>query len=197
MLPSKRAPPAVIAGIEPRHVGDDRLLAGKDGDAADLGSCRFEKGVSEPQLTQQRHGGSREKLATHFAAWERRFLDDGNRPAGAREEQRRRRARRPSTDDDGVMPHASATNVCVKGPLRRSLSRHRGSRGQSAVNSRSRNPARTLTRASWRVTPLQPSNPSSDAPIAAAVDRRGSHAMKRLVCSDARPRSSKSSRSRK
>ncbi len=104
--------------------------------------------------------------ATDLAPRERLLFNQRYRPSRRGKQNRGRAAGRPRTDDDGVVIglHAcarrTAANVCEKSRASVSLSCHPPSSGQHAESSRSRNPARTLSTASRRVTSLAPMAPT-------------------------------------
>src|ERR1019366_5208146 len=103
-------------------------------------------------------------LAADLAPREALPLDEGDRPAGARQEDGRARPGRPGADDDDIetrahrsAPFREAQKQCVKSPSSYSSSSHAlAAPGQAPLSSRPTKPARTLSTASSRVTALAP-----------------------------------------
>src|SRR5688572_16105833 len=144
------------------------------------------KFIADPERRQYRKIAGGNASAANLAPRETLLFDQGHRPSRRCKQDRGRAASRPRTDDDGVVfgPHVArrtAANVCEKSRASVSLSCHPSCSGQNAESSRSRNPARTLSTASRRVTSFAPIAKTRWLPSKAIRARRGSHAMKQSV----------------
>src|SRR5207244_252965 len=137
-------------------------FARKETDAAYLRSRSGEKLGANSAVLNERQARRRDELAAHFSARKRSLLDQRDRPARLRQQSCAGRSGGASSDHDRIVGHGGsvpirrARKLCVKGGAGPSCNRQSSWFGHSSESSLSRKPARTLTRASWRVTPLQP-----------------------------------------
>src|SRR6185312_2244068 len=148
--------------------------------------------LADAERIEQRKIARGDTFAAHFAPGERLLLDQRDAPSRARQQDRGAGTRRARADDDGVIPmfhgrYLSAMNKWLNNLAARSSSFHPC--GHNAESSPPRNPARTLSTASSRVTWLAPTSPTRWLMNSGKRVRLGSQAMKKSLRAASAPNS--------
>jgi hypothetical protein len=91
-----------IAALRGRHRRGDHGVASEKTDLAHGGTGVRGERLRKAEPAKQRPRRARDEFAAHLASWERHFLDDRHREAGARELERRRGARGPRADHNRI-----------------------------------------------------------------------------------------------